>query len=237
MERRIIDKQFHQAEEQLLYYADIHISRNTKYKEGANRILLTKSIKSLYLSDVGYHKVCYDNFLSPSWDRELKSKVTSSDEHIIQEFVNLVEYLVIMKKEIYTLAQLRAHFKETSGDCLRSIDIKSKLHERFKEKILFYKPSHDKTTEFIVSSDSNIMPDTIHAVATGQGITSCLQLKTMACSISEEIQSFPKREWPPTPQVIIESTDSLSKMLLVHRMDSESEFVHGQIWSCKAISE
>ena len=133
----------------------------------------------------------------------------------MKEFLNLIEYLIITKKEIYTLSQLRAHFKEISGDRLRSIDVKSKLQERFKEKIMFCKPSqsHDKTTEFVLSSDSNIMPDTINAVATGQGITSCLQLKTVARSISEEIQYFPKKEWPPTPQVIMESTERLSKML------------------------
>ena len=81
--------------------------------------------------------------------------------------------------------------------------MKSELQERFKE-ILFCKlsQSHDKKTEFVVPSDSNIIPDTIPL---GQGKTGCLQLKTMACSISEEIQSFPKRESPPTSQVIIES--------------------------------
>ena len=38
MERRRTDKEFHQAEKQLLQYSNIHISQENKYKGAAERI-------------------------------------------------------------------------------------------------------------------------------------------------------------------------------------------------------
>ena len=66
MEMRIEGKTFHQAEEQLIEFAETHLFRESKYKEAANRIMLTKAVKSLFADNVGYHHSCYDNFRSPS---------------------------------------------------------------------------------------------------------------------------------------------------------------------------
>ena len=91
-----------------------------------------------------------------------------SNENTVEEFVNLAQYLVVTKKEIYTLSQLRTYFQQITGDNMRSIDIKSKLQDCLKDKVMFCKPTqnHEKSTEYVVPSDSNLMPDTIHAVAT-----------------------------------------------------------------------
>ena len=64
----IVDK----AEPTLKEFAEIHIKNNNlKYVEGAKRILLTLSIKSLLAANLAYHqKECYKSFRSPAWKRE-----------------------------------------------------------------------------------------------------------------------------------------------------------------------
>ena len=69
MEMRLENKELHQAEEQLVEFANLHVSRETKYKDAAHRILLQKTIKSLFLGDVGFHNECYNNFRAPSWKK------------------------------------------------------------------------------------------------------------------------------------------------------------------------
>ena len=52
----------------------------------------------------------------------------------MDELLNLVEYTIIVKKEIYALAQLQEFYKQICGEhgtSLRSIDIKNKIKERF----------------------------------------------------------------------------------------------------------
>ena len=112
------------------------------------------------------------------------------------------------------LAQFRRYY-EDSGGTIRSIDIKEKIIERFPGKVSFCKPSEgdDKTTEYVLPSDTDILPKTIRAITTGEGISSCLQLKSVARSVSHELQSFPTCLWPPAPQAIIESTETVSKIL------------------------
>ena len=86
--------------------------------------------------------------------------------------MNLVDYLIIGKKEIYTLAQLRKYY-ESSGGSIRSIDIKDKILERFPGKVSFCKPTEgdDRTTEYLLPSHSDMIPETIRAIAAGEGIT------------------------------------------------------------------
>ena len=52
-------------------------------------------------------------------------------------------------------------------------------------------------------------------ITIGDGITSCLQLRSTARAISEEIQCHPKKPWPPTPQDLIESNESVNKRLFI----------------------
>ena len=51
---------------------------------------------------------------------------------------------------------------------------------------------------------------TILAIATGEGITNCMQLKSVAQTVSNEIRSIPKCSWP---QAIIGSNETVSKIL------------------------
>ena len=49
----------YRAEQTLIEFANIHLQNNNeKYVDGANRILLTVSSKSLFAADVAYHKSC-----------------------------------------------------------------------------------------------------------------------------------------------------------------------------------
>ena len=213
MEMRFEDKKLHQAEEQLIEFAKIHVSRESKYKDAANRILLQRATRTLFLADVGFHGSCYENFRAPAWKKVSVIERVKGDEKL-EELMNLVDYLIIGKKEIYTLAQLRKYY-ESSGGSIRSIDIKDKILERFPGKVSFCKPTEgdDRTTEYLLPSDSDMLPKTIRAIATGEGITNCMQLKSVAQTVSNEIRSFPKCSWPPTPQAIIESKETVSKIL------------------------
>ena len=64
----IVDK----TEPRLKEFAEIHIKNNNlKYVEGAKRILVTLSTKSLLAANVAYHqKECYKPSRSPAWKRE-----------------------------------------------------------------------------------------------------------------------------------------------------------------------
>ena len=66
-------------------------------------------------------------FRSPKWN---KIKKCGRKQLSVDELLNLIEYLVVVKKEIYTLAQLRGFYDQISDDnsrVLRSIDIKKKI--------------------------------------------------------------------------------------------------------------
>ena len=137
----------------------------------------------------------------------------------IDKLLNLIEYLVVVKKEIYTLAQFRGSYDQTSDNNSRvlcSIDIKKEIQDRFKDKIGFCKPSEKctcNTIEYILSANESIFPNAISAIVTGEGISNCLQLKNFACSVSNDIQSSPKKPWPATPQDIINSEDACHRSL------------------------
>ena len=114
-----------------------NISNNTKLKSPAARTLLTLSTKLLLAADVGYHKSCYDVFCSPKWNKKKSVDESNHRQSSIDELLNLIEYLVVVKKEIYALARLRGFYDEISDDnsrVLRSIDIKKKFRIESKTK-------------------------------------------------------------------------------------------------------
>ena len=214
-----VNETIHKAEKKLIEYAEIHVSNNTKFKGAAEKILLTLSSKTLFVADVGYHKSCYDAFRSPKWNKKKITRNTTCKKSSVGELLNLIEYLVIVKKEIYTLAQLRGFYDQIADDnsrVLRSVDIKKEIQDKFKDKIRFCKPSDISTsnaTEYVFSANESILPNAINAITTGEGLGNCLQLKNIACCISNDIQSNPKKKWPPPPQDIINSEDVCHRSL------------------------
>ena len=217
---RDVGDMVHKAEKKMVEFAKVHIEKKTKYEAAGERILLTLSTSSLFAANVGYHQTCYDAFRSSSWKRGISfvQQTARPEQNYIDEFVGVIEYLVVLKKEVYTLSRLKelyADIKKVTVESLRSIDIKRILEEKLKGKIIFCKPttSGSKTSEYVVSADANTLPDAIDAIVTGKGISNYLQLKNMSRSISYDIQSHEKIPWPPTPQVIIESEDVLDNRL------------------------
>ena len=91
----------HKAEKKLIEYTEIHISNNTKFKSVGERILLTLSAKSMFAADVGYHKSCYDVFRSPKWNKKKSVEKNNCHQSSIDKLLNLIEYVVVVKKEIY----------------------------------------------------------------------------------------------------------------------------------------
>ena len=106
-------------------YAEIHLKLdNEKYIDSANRI---------FAADVSYHKSCYDGFRSSWWKAKLENKSTTqvldNKEDPLHKLFRLIQFHIVQKHEIYTLAQLRHFYEEISADgetksTLRSIDLK-----------------------------------------------------------------------------------------------------------------
>ena len=114
---------------------------------------------------------------------------------------------------------MRGFYAQLSDDNFRvlcSIDIKRKIQDRLKDKTGSCKPSDkctSNTTECVFSTYESILPYAIIGKASGEGISNCLQLKNIVYSIPNDIQSNPKKTWPPNPQDIINSENACHMIL------------------------
>ena len=211
-------EEVHMVEKQLTDFATLHKDKNTKYETAADRIFLTLSTRDkLFTANVGYHKDCYASFRSPKWKIDKAAQYSEKERHAT-EFIDLIEYLIVKQKEVYTLVQLRSLYAEIKGvtiEAVRGVDIKSLIEKCLENKVKFCKPTDgsNKISEYAISSDFNILPDTLHAMHTGEGITNYLQVKNISKSISANIKSIPKKSWPPTPQDILKYEEPLDKIL------------------------
>ena len=133
------------AESTLKEYVEIHLKLdNERYIDSVNRILLVLGTSSLFVANVSYHKSCYDGFRSSWWKTKLESKFTTqvldNKEDLLHELFHLIQFHIVQKHEIYTLAQLRHFYEEISAEgetksTLRSTDLKNKLLEKFDDKL------------------------------------------------------------------------------------------------------
>ena len=210
----------HLAEKQMKEFSKVHVDKNTKYKEGAKRILLNASMSStLFDANIGYHYECYQNFRAPAWKKfpDPNENVERNEKSFLHEFVGVTEYLIAVKREVYTIRQLRDLFSTIKGvgvESVRGIDVRGILEDHLKDKVQFCVPTctssgHGMQSEYVMSSDSNILSDAIQSIVTGQGISNYKQLKSLGHSISLEIQSRESIPWPPTPQDVIDSQKDL----------------------------
>ena len=150
---------------------------------------------SLFSANVGYHKSCYQTFRAPWWKKVNSDKLFTFQKDCIEELVDVVEYLVVLKREGYTLCQLRelyASIKKVDINTIRSIDIKRIIEERLSGKVQCCKftcesRSRGIQSEYVLSADKSILPDVINAILTGEGITNYMQLKAVAYLISSDI--------------------------------------------------
>ena len=83
-----------------------------------------------------------------------------------------IEYLVVLKKEVYTLRQLRelyAHKKRVGVDSIWSIKITKLIRKWLEGKVWCCMPKLAKNNQsgYAISADANILPDAINAIITG----------------------------------------------------------------------
>ena len=93
-------------------FAKIHFQHNTKYADGAKRILLTLATSSLLASNVAYHREdCYIPFRFHHWKKGYQVKVVVNHEKEetspLEEVSQLVKVHVLFRREVYTLTELR----------------------------------------------------------------------------------------------------------------------------------
>ena len=206
----------HEAKKTLNEFSKIQKERGTKYFDAGESILLSLNIiLTLFAAEVAYHAKCYPTFRSSSW--KIKSKNQSKNPEDLDEFVSVIEDLVVCRKEVYTMSQFwDLYCKIGDHTNIRAIDIKNLLQERLLDKVQFCKPScgPEKASEYILPSDMSVLPDSIYAINTGESITNHIELRSISRLISDEIKcDVPNQHWPPAPQNLIEVDDPLNRRL------------------------
>ena len=131
----------------------------------------------------------------------------------INELFHLIDYYIIHRQEIYTLAQLR-HFckhlnEKEEQPVLRSIDKKENLIEKLKQKLIFRKSSYSTSnkSKYVIWSEKILVPNCLESIILGDGIPKSLSLKCTATAISHDIQEQNRknqRKWPPSPQEVLD---------------------------------
>ena len=181
----------HEAEKPSIHFSKIHKEKGPKYANAGERILLSlNTILTLFAADVAYHAKCYHTFRSSSW--KIESKNQSKNPKDLDEFVSVIEDLVVFRKEVCTMSQLQdLYCKIGDHTNVGAINIKKLLQEQLLDKVQFCKPSgsSDKTSEYILPSDMSVLPDSIDAINTGEGITNHIQLRSISRSISDELNT------------------------------------------------
>ena len=94
----------HLAEKQIKEFAQIHVENCPGFPDAGQRILLNLSTTTtLSAVNVGYHKSCYQAFRAPSWQRTHSQEMHCSERNYINTLTNVIEYLVVFQREVYTL--------------------------------------------------------------------------------------------------------------------------------------
>ena len=89
----------------MIEFAKIHKEMATKYADAGERILLPlNTISTLFAADVAYHAKCYHTFRSPLWKVESKNQSTNPED--LDEFVSVIEDLVLCRKDLYTVESI-----------------------------------------------------------------------------------------------------------------------------------
>ena len=121
------------------------------------------------------------------------------NDNLLYELFSLVQFDITYRHEIYTLAQLcnfcqQLTTTEDNSAKFRSIDLRNKLKEKFKQKQKFFKPlnfSLTSASEFVMSSADSVLPNCLSRILLGDGIAKRLPIKNCAKSVREEIQDYP----------------------------------------------
>ena len=94
----------HLGKNQLKEFAQIHLENCTEFQDAGHRVLLNSSINSsLFSANFGYYKSCHQIFRAPLWKKVKSDKLYTFKKDYIEEHVGVIEYLVVVKREVYTL--------------------------------------------------------------------------------------------------------------------------------------
>ena len=78
------------------------------------------------------------------------------------------------------MSQLCSFYHNMTNTKIRSIDLKKKLQEKFKEKLKFVKPSYCvnwNSSEYIMPSCDNLIAECVQATNLGEGIGKTAMIK------------------------------------------------------------
>ena len=126
-----------EAEKTSIEFANIHKEKGTKYADAGERILLSlNTISAFFPTDAAFHAKCYHTFRSPSW--KIESKNLSRNSEDLDEFVSVIEDLVVCRKEVYTMSQLWDLYCKIGDHAnVRAIYIKILLQKQLLDKVQF----------------------------------------------------------------------------------------------------
>ena len=202
------------------HFASVHLrSNNTKYTDAANRINLVAGTKSLFNADVGYHEGCYKNFCSSKWNKIDSSEniPVKSQSDSFSNLCDLIKIHVIGRREIYSLLDLKEAYdslKTSSCPILRTNNIKDKVASAFPEDVVFSSLTCGRTKnklEYILPVGESLTAEIITASYHGGGISKSALLRASATRLHYLLLSSQyKRNWPPTPQDIIEDENPVN---------------------------
>ena len=136
-----------------------------------------------------------------------KQKLTKDDEAAWHEFFQIVKIHIIIRGEVYSVADLRKIYKEIRSErnlssFTRNIDIRQKLQDMFYEKNVFKKMSSSKT-EFVMSKETEKFVD-ISDIQLMSSLPSSLTYKRLEKMINTSIKStLTDKPWLSTPEDII----------------------------------
>ena len=115
------------------------------------------------------------------------------ERNYIIKIVDVIEYLIDFKRELYTLRHLRERYANIKGvgvNSIQNINIKTLIERRLEGKVPCCMPKSAKSIEYeyLISVEANMLPGAINAIVTGKGVTNYMQLNAISRCISFDIQ-------------------------------------------------
>ena len=198
-----------------------------KFVGAAKRLNLLLSGQSfdVFAVDVYYHKNCYLSFANPYktkdtiLDEDEIAKVSMLKNKVTEDFLTLIERKVIKDKEAYLMTDLLEDIANLSTEnglpepCIKyTYDLKSKLQERFEEKISFYKTGK----HLLVHPTSVNACMCATATLKGGGLRDDDLTKAFAKMIRRKMSKETCDDWPMTANELIARLDTSGPMTYLY---------------------
>ena len=113
---RETDDSLHVAGKQPNKFAQIHVENSTKFHDTEQQCLLNYATTvTLFAANIGYHKSCYQTFRALLWKRTCSQKIYCLERNYIIKLVDVIDYLVVLKREMCALRQPRELYTDING--------------------------------------------------------------------------------------------------------------------------